>query len=324
MSKKFWSLFMFSFIMLSGCSLLSDTDPEFSREKYDDWYEQEQYELALEEVNQRLEKYPEDPLLHNEKGYVLNLMGQHEEALQPLDQAIELDDQMDSAFNNKALSLNELGDYEQAIVAAQKAIDISDKEPEQFINMGNAHSLLERDEKALEYYNKALEIDDSAPNALYGKGISLYFLAEYEKGIPYLERYIKAYPEDIDGLWYLVYSHDLLEEYSDTIPYLDKIIELESEQPLDALDYKGLMLTYAGNFKEAEEVYNNIIEQYPNEALGYYGKSIALVQQGEVDQGLEELDKSIELNDTFKDTAYNDPLFSPIYEDETFIELTEY
>ncbi|WP_117170314.1 tetratricopeptide repeat protein [Paraliobacillus sediminis] len=324
MNKKIWSLFVFSFIILSGCNLLSATDPEFSREKYDKWYEKEQYDLALEDVNQRLEKYPEDPILYNEKGYALNFIGQYEEAIQSLNKAIELDNQMDGAFNNKALSLNELGEYEQAIVAGQKAIDISDKEPEQFINMGNAHYMLERYEKALEYYDKALAIDASAPYALYGKGVSLYFLYEDEKGIPYLEQYIKAYPEDIDALWYLVYLHDSLEEYSDTIPYLNKIIEFESEQPVNALDYKGLMLTHAGNFKEAEEVYNTVIEQFPNEAIGYYGKGVALVQQGEIDSGLEGLARSIELNDTLKDTAYNDPLLSSIYDNETFIELTEY
>ncbi|WP_112180274.1 MULTISPECIES: tetratricopeptide repeat protein [Paraliobacillus] len=324
MNKKIWSLFVFLLIILSGCSLLSATDPEFSREKYDEWYEKEQYDLALEDVNQRLERYPEDPILYNEKGYALNFIGQYEEAIQSLNKAIELDNQMDGAFNNMALSLNELGEYEQAIVAAQKAIDISDKEPEQFINMGNAHYMLERYEKALDYYNKALAIDDSAPYALYGKGVSLYYLYEDEKGIPYLVQYIKTYPEDIDALWYLVYLHDSLGEYSDTIPYLNKIMELESEQSLNALDYKGLMLTYAGNFKEAEEVYNTFIEQFPNEAIGYYGKGVALVQQGEIDHGLEELTRSIELDNTLRDTAYNDPLLSTIYDDETFIELTEY
>ncbi|GAE31954.1 TPR repeat protein [Halalkalibacter hemicellulosilyticusJCM 9152] len=319
-----WSLFIFSLMMLTGCYLLSDLDPEFSREKYEKWYENEQYELALEDVKQRLEKFPEDPMLHNEKGYVLHVLGRYEEALQSLNKAIELDNLMDSALNNKAMSLNKLGEYEQAIVAAQQAIDISDKEPEQFINMGNAHFLLERYEKALEYYNHALAIDDHAPYALYGKGVSLYFLYEDEKAVPYLEHYIKVYPDDIDGLWYLVYVHEALGEYSDTLPYLNKIIEFEEEHQLNALDYKGFMLTYAGHFKEAEEIYNYIIEQYPNEGIGYYGKSVALVQQGEIDQGLEELARAIELIDTLKDTAFNDPLLSTIYDNETFIELTGY
>ncbi|WP_208588752.1 tetratricopeptide repeat protein [Gracilibacillus suaedae] len=326
MNKIILPLFMFLLVILSGCSLLSGTDPEFSRQKYDDWYENEQYEAALADINERLEKYPEDPYLLNEKGHVLNLMERSEDALNTLNIAIEQgnDDTLDSAYNNKSVALNELGEYEQAIVAAQKAIDLSDQEPEQFINMGNAHSLLERDQRALEYYDKALEIDDSAPYALYGKGVSLYYLTEYEEAIPYLEKYIETYPDDTDGLWYLVYSYDLLEDYNATLPYLDKIIQVESEQSLAALDYKGLMLTYSGNFTEAEELYNSIIEQFPNDGIGYYGKSVALVQQGEIEQGLEELDQSIRIDEDYKDIAYSDPLFAPIYDDETFIQLTEY
>ncbi|WP_078578381.1 tetratricopeptide repeat protein [Salipaludibacillus agaradhaerens] len=324
MNKRFWPLLMFSLIILSGCLLKGQADPDFSREKYDSWYEKDQYELALEDLNERLEAYPEDPYLHNEKGYALQSIGQHEEALESLKKATELNDQLDAAFNNKAWALNELGEYEQAIVAAQKAIDISDKEPEQFINMGNAHFSLERYEKAIEYYDEALAIDDRTPFALYGKGISLYFLFEDEEALPYLETFIEGSPEDTDGLWYLVYTHESLGEYRDTITYLNRIIELDEEQRLNALDYKGFMLTYAGDFEDAEDIYNAIIEEYPNEAIGYYGKGVALVQQGEIDQGLEELAKSIDLEDAFKDTAYTDPLLSTIYDDETFIELTDY
>ncbi|KYG28121.1 tetratricopeptide repeat protein [Alkalihalobacillus trypoxylicola] len=318
-------ILMALFLILSGCQLLSsDVDRQFPRETYDKWYEEEQYEVALEDVNERLEKYPNDPILHNEKGLLLYYVGQYEESLQSLDKGIELDDQMDAAYNNKALTLNELGEYEQAIVAAQKAIDMSDQEPEQFINMGNAHYGLQRYENALEYYNQALEIDDSSPFALYGKGVSLYFLMEDEQALPYLEQYIQVYPEDTDALFYLVSTHEELGEYSEAIPYLDRIIELSTEDKLYALDYKGLLLLYEGNYNEAVEAYDEMIVEFPNEAIGYYGKGVVLVQQGELDQGLDHLAQSIEIDEFLKDTAYSDPMLSSIYDYEPFIELTEY
>ncbi|WP_066189685.1 MULTISPECIES: tetratricopeptide repeat protein [Gracilibacillus] len=323
MRQKTFILSTLLLFIMTGCSLLSSTDTSFSREDYDNWYQQGEFETALVDVNERLSDYPEDAYLLNEKGYILNELERYEEAQETLEEAVEIDDQSDSAYTNLALSLNELDEYEQAIVAAQKAIDISEDEPEQFINMGNAHSMLERDEKALEYYNKALEIDPTAPYALYGKGVSLYFLERYEESIPFLEDYLQTYPEDIDALRYLVYSNDLAENYEGTIPYIEKLIELEPEREIDNMDYKGLMLTYAGKLEEAEAFYTDMTEQFPEEGVGFYGLSVALIQQGNTDDGLANLEEAIALNSELRDVAYSDPLLEPVYEDETFIQLTE-
>ncbi|MDX8044400.1 tetratricopeptide repeat protein [Gracilibacillus sp. S3-1-1] len=324
MKKGIISIFFLLLLALfSGCSLFSSTDPDFSREQYDKWYEQGKFDEAANYIEERLEKYPEDPYLYNEKGYMLNMQEQYEEALKALDEAIELDDKLDNAYTNQALSYNELGEYEKAIIAAQKAIDISDQEPEQFINMGNAHFGLERDENAIEYYDKALEIEPDTPYALYGKGVALYFLEEFEKSIENLNKYIEADPTDKDALWYLVYAADSLGEYHATIPYLDQLIELNTDQQLDAIDYKGLMLAYNGDFEESEDVYDTIIDQFNTEAIGYYGKGVALVLQGDTDEGLKQLSSAIQINPELKDTAYSDPLFASVYDDETFIELTE-
>ncbi|GAB2567243.1 tetratricopeptide repeat protein [Gracilibacillus alcaliphilus] len=309
--------------LMTGCSLLSSTDTSFPRDEYDNWYAQEQFDTALADINQRLEDYPEDAYLLNEKGYILNELERYEEAQKTLEEAVEIDDQSDSAYTNLALSLNELGEYEQAIVAAQKAIDISENEPEQFINMGNAHSMLERDEKALEYYDKALEIDPTTPYGLYGKGVTLYFLEEFEDSIPYLEQYLDIFPNDVDAIRYIVYANDILENFESTIPYIDQLIELEPERQIDNLDYKGLMLIYAGQLDEAEAFYTEMTEAFPDEGVGYYGQSTALIQQGEIEEGLAKLEEAIELNIDLRDIAYSDPLFEPVYENDTFIELTE-
>src|SRR5690625_1350170 len=106
MRTIFFTLLTF-IIFLSGCHFLLSSDPTFSNEKYEEFYELENYEGALQRVEERLQKYPKDPFLHNEKGFILLELEQNEKALAAFDYAIQSNDKnvLDSAHNNKAIAL---------------------------------------------------------------------------------------------------------------------------------------------------------------------------------------------------------------------------
>lgn len=273
----------FIILLLAGCTLFS-SDLGFSRELYDDYYDKGEYKEALAYVNERIEKYPEDPYLLSEKGFILLELDEYEEALDVINKAAEYEEDMGTILNNKAVALNGLGRYEEAVDNAKKAIEIEPNEPEQYGNMGNSLFYLERYQEALTYYDLALDIEPRLDFALYGKGSAHYYLDEYEESIEAFESYLTLDPFDLDTLWYFVNIYEELEDYEKSIEYLDLLMENGEEDIFSTLDYKGYLLTLMEQFDDAIEVYENLIEQYPDDAYSYYGKGVALINAGEIDE----------------------------------------
>ncbi|NJO66635.1 MAG: hypothetical protein HC832_03785 [Leptolyngbyaceae cyanobacterium RM1_405_57] len=61
----------------------------------------------------------------------------------------------------------------------------------------------------------------------------------------------------------------------------------------------------------------------PDYANAYYNKAVSYVLQGEVDPGLENLQRAIGLNRRYRDDAKTDPSFDSLWEDEWFRQLVE-
>ena len=316
-------LLPFTCLLLAGCTLFTSSDPNFSRELYDDYYEKEEFTEALNYINERIEKYPEDPYLLSEKGYILLELDEFQEALKILDKALEYEEDMGTIYNNRAVALNGLGRYEEAIDNTKKAIELEPEEPEQYANMGNALFYLERYEEALTYYDLALDIDPQLDFALYGKGSAHYYLNEYEESIEAFESYLTYDPFDLDTLWYFTNIYEELEEYEKAIEYLDLLVENGEEDIFNTLDYKGYLLTIMERFDDAIEVYDNLIEHYPDEAYSYYGKGVALINVGKIDEGLDHLTKAISFDPSIADWAYDDPFLSDVTENEKFQKLVD-
>ncbi|WP_080874475.1 tetratricopeptide repeat protein [Oceanobacillus timonensis] len=288
-------------------------------------YANENYDEALDLIEESLEEYPEEAFLYNDKGYVLVELGRPEEAKEALETAIELDETMESAYNNLSYALSDLGEFEEAMDAAQTAIDLNSNTPEQYIAMGNALSMLDRDEEAIPYFEEALEIEPDVDFALYGMGVSLLYLEETEESIVYLEKFLQQHPEDVDALDMLVYAYELTEDYEEALQYADIVLEMDDEANIIYnLDYKGILLAKNDQLDEAEELYEDMLEEHPlDKGVAYYGLAFIDIQRGEIDEGLDKLEEVLEVDPDLIEYAVTDPLFEDILDNERFIELVE-
>ncbi|MBO1003716.1 tetratricopeptide repeat protein [Pseudogracilibacillus auburnensis] len=323
MKKMFVSMFAFIMI-LSGCSYFLKEDPLFSTGFYaEEYYNEGNYHEALEHVNKRLKRYPKDPYLLNEKGLIYIELKEYEKALDVLDQALQFDEKIDSIYNNKSVAYNELGRFEEAIDQAKKAIDLKPDAPEEFINMGNALLNLDRYEESLTYFELALDLEPEEPISFYGQGASLYFLNEYDEAKESFTKYLEKVPDDIDAFWYFVHIHEELEEYESAIEYLDQIIASSEGEDYDALNYKGVFLSYIDEMAESLEVYEHLAEQYPDDGYIFYGKAIALINLDKTKKGLNVLEQAIDLEPSIIDWAYEDPLLEKVSNHKRFVEMME-
>jgi len=80
-----------------------------------------QFEDALQIVDEGLAIYPKDPILWNEKGYALYNLGKNQDAVNAYDTAISFDQNFTSALINKGQVLFQMGKYQDAADAYAKA-----------------------------------------------------------------------------------------------------------------------------------------------------------------------------------------------------------
>ena len=78
-------------------------------------YYKEDYSGVLKWYNKAIELDPNDTVVWNNKGIILDKLGRHEEAIMCYDKAIELDPNSAEAWNNKGNTLLTLGKYEEGM-----------------------------------------------------------------------------------------------------------------------------------------------------------------------------------------------------------------
>ena len=87
-------------------------------------YELEEYEKAIENIDEAIKLDPEDPYSWDLRGRSKYFSGQYEEAIKDLDKAIKLDPKNSDPFNFRGLCNYELDENEEAIDDFDRAIDL--------------------------------------------------------------------------------------------------------------------------------------------------------------------------------------------------------
>ena len=81
----------------------------------------DQYDNAIQTVEQGLAIYPQDPMLWNDKGYALFKLGRYQDAVTAYDSAISYDPNYTSALINKGQALYLQGKYQDSADAYTRA-----------------------------------------------------------------------------------------------------------------------------------------------------------------------------------------------------------
>lgn len=278
-------------------------------------------------------------------------------ALSAFDNALALNNNFELAWANKGMTYFEMKEYEKALICLEKWRDIRPRLAEAWERIGATLINLDRPKDAKKALQKAVELKPEMWVAWDNLGRALHFSKEYDGSIEAMDRSLKLKSDNQGALLFKGLSLHNLGRLNDAIKMYDKVLSLDQEN-LDALANKAkvlmkrarkgdkdlalelfsrclmlnpnnipvlteqsLIFQKKGMMDKAIANCDKIIELEPNIAVAYYNRSCFNCNIEEFEKALSDLEKAVELDSRFKESAKKDEDFEKIRDMPRFKEL---
>ncbi len=232
---------------------------DYYRERYNERYDEADYEKAIEYISRQLE-FRKNCYYYVERGRIQMGAGRIQEAIEDFEEALKLQKDDWAAYNNMGCCYKYLGQCEKGIDCLEKAAErMEEKEsPLPYSNMADCYEILGQYEKAIDCYKKDLEMFPDRKT--FYKEIGLLYLAlkRYDEAIEYLDKY----PEDRNYYENVAAAYFLKGKERQAVQILEKGVRQASKED------KADRLSDLGYF------YKEFLRDY-RKAAAYYKKALA-------------------------------------------------
>jgi tetratricopeptide (TPR) repeat protein len=160
------------------------------RERGINYYHLQEYEKALQDLNQSLHMWPQDAKTLRWRSHTLQKMGEYEDALSDLDLAARILPRDRYILMARALLSRKMKHFEQVLSDYEKALFFNQDDADIWFERGMhySHEFINFKEAA-NNFNRATELNDSKPQYWYEYAASLHYSLDCQIVIP-LENYI--------------------------------------------------------------------------------------------------------------------------------------
>ena len=209
-----------------------------------------------------------------QEGFAALNFGEYKKAIKHFDRVINLDPNYIDAYINKGIAFHELGNFEEAISNYDKALEIEPDNPIALNNKGYVFSKMKKYDEAVPYYNRALEIDPTYLDAMYNRANDYWKQWYCEDAIIYYDQIIEIDPEPSQAYLRKAWALAGLGLVEEAISNLD--IALESD-PNILKPFDHTFVVNVNKNKWSEELWQNLLQQYPNVWKGVNDKSVGFL-----------------------------------------------
>jgi tetratricopeptide (TPR) repeat protein len=157
---------------------------------------------------------------------------------------------------------------------------------------------------------------------LYKKGINSMSNEKFEDAVRSFELALRLDSKYVDAWVKKGYSHFHLGEYNSAITSYDKALEVDINN-VEPWNLKGLAYYRLRNYDKAIASCEKAIDVNPNEAMVWYNYACYLVLSGRIDEGLEALKRSIEIDINYAKKSVRDRDFETARAEEGFRRIIE-
>jgi tetratricopeptide (TPR) repeat protein len=268
------------------------------------------YDEALKEFDHAIELDDKNGWAIVSRGQTYRQMGRYDEALEDFDRAIELDDKDGRAVLSRGQTYRQMGRYDEALKDSDRAIELDDKDGRAVLSRGQTYRQMGCYDEALKDFERAIELDPHFQHEGQ-KEIGLVFesLGKHQEAVDAFLRALTAQPACVECWISLVGAYEALHSRAE-IPRLLReasipdantalviVCRAEAMRTMDylqealkdfdraiALDQtivdvwgneRGLLLSYLGQYADALESYEQVLEKKPDDYATLYNIAIA-------------------------------------------------
>lgn len=131
-----------------------------------------QYEKALADYDEALQRKPDFPEIQMNKGMVYWHKGDYASAIPLFTAAIKLDPNFVEALANRGAAYRKTGNINSAITDYSKAIEVNPNDAMTFYNRGVAHEKQQLHERAIADFTSAIRLQPRYPEAYLNRGVA--------------------------------------------------------------------------------------------------------------------------------------------------------
>jgi len=252
-------------------------------------------------VQEALAKLPKNIDILSDWAYLYFYQKQYEKAIEILNQIFEIDASNERAFVGTIASLTELRRFPEAENIVQEALAKLPKNIEILYNWVYLYFYQKQYEKAIEIVNQIFEIDPSNEEAFSWKIASLRELRRFPEAANIVQEALAKLPKNIEILHNWAYLYFYQKQYERAIEIVNQIFEIDPSNER-AFVLKIASLRELRRFPDAKNV--------AREAMGKLPKSTkVLAQLGRLYFNQNQLEKAQNIfSETVKDDPYNNSL----------------
>lgn len=163
---------------------------------------------------------------------------------------------------------------------------------------------------------------DFQKRELYNKGINHMSNENFLEAIRSFDLALRIDPQFVDAWIKRGYAHFHLGEYTVAIASYDRALEVDVNNA-EAWNLKGLAYYKMKNYHKAIECCEKSVDINPNEGMSWYNKACYLTLSGRIDDGLDALKRSIEIDIQNARKAVRDRDFENARAEEGFRRIIE-
>jgi tetratricopeptide (TPR) repeat protein len=214
-----------------------------------------------------LKKAPNDTTALYQRGHCYMDKGNFQKAIDDFTLSFEKTNKRNSNTSfNIGKSYFGLGNINKAIEFYETTLTLEPNDKHSFYELGYCYASLATPDKdnALKYYNKAIDLDNNYYDAYFNR-----------------------------GLLYATQFKNLKKGHAD----LERSIEIKPKKKLSYL-YSGMLYRDEEEFGKAKDMFNKVIELYPDYAEAYFERAITWYKIGILNMVCKDLDKAESLGYT--------------------------
>lgn len=300
-------LFLLILISVEACGQQLDSEAEKDIEKVVEYFNNQDFEKALEFADKLIKRDSSDYVSWTLKGRSLFNLGKEQEGMAAINKAIEINPKYNKAYGFRAVMYHMIGasDLKQAIDDINIALQDDPKNIQLIkIKAGFLYNAGQFEE-ALNEYNKLLKFDPENYSATVFRASAHRKMGNFDLALDGYDKAIKINSDESFAFEERAFLFLGQEDFQKAIEDYDRIIKLIPDNhpelaPIKAYTYNNRGFAYhkAGDNQKALSDINHSLQLLPTNSYAYKNRALVYLEISETERGCTDLQRAIEFGYT--------------------------